>query len=149
LVGFLKRCQAQLHAGDSLPGFRDSQSWYKAWLRQNSLELYLLYVIEFSNAIKFGIRRGYFTDADSKMQTWAKVQLENMTPAQWIKDDSVRRLVEEGPVSDKIAESAATHDVNLVILGAHGYGPVEKHFVGRNTDSVLTKLAEPMLIVKI
>jgi nucleotide-binding universal stress UspA family protein len=112
-------------------------------------ELYLLYVIEFSNAIKFGVRRGYFTDAVSKMQTWAKVQLENMTPAQFIKDESVRRLVEEGPVSDKIAESAATYDVNLVILGAHGYGPVEKHFVGTNTDSVLSKLARPMLIVKI
>jgi nucleotide-binding universal stress UspA family protein len=111
-------------------------------------ELYLLYVIEFSNAIKFGVRRGYFTDAVSKMRTWAKVQLKNMTPAQWIKDESVRRLVEEGPVSDKIAETAATHDVNLVVLGAHGYGPVEKHFVGTNTDSVLTKLARPMLIVK-
>jgi nucleotide-binding universal stress UspA family protein len=112
-------------------------------------ELYLLYVTELSNAVKFGVRRGYFTDAASKIQTWAKVQLENMTPAQSITDDSVRRLVEEGPVSDKIAEIAAAHDVNLVILGAHGYGPVEKHFVGTNTDSVLTKLARPMLIVKI
>lgn len=112
-------------------------------------ELYLLSVIEFSNTIKFGIRRGYFTDAVSKMHNWAKVQLENMTPAEFIKDASVRRVVEEGPVSDKIAESAATHDVNLVILGAHGYGPVEKHFVGTNTDSVLTKLARTMLIVKI
>jgi nucleotide-binding universal stress UspA family protein len=112
-------------------------------------ELYLLYVVEFSSAIRFGVRRGDFTDAVSKVQTWAKVQLENMTPAQWIEDQSVRRLVEEGPVSDKIAESAVTHNVDLVILGAHGYGPVEKHFVGSNTDSVLTKVARPMLIVKI
>jgi nucleotide-binding universal stress UspA family protein len=41
-------------------------------------ELYLLYVIEFSNTVKFAIRQGYFTDAVSKMQTWAKVQFENM-----------------------------------------------------------------------
>jgi nucleotide-binding universal stress UspA family protein len=111
-------------------------------------ELFLLYVIEFSNAVKFGLHQGYFTDAASKLQTWARVQLENLTPPQFIRDDSVHRLVEEGPVSDRIAESAAAHSVDLVILGAHGYGPVEKHFVGRTAASVLNKVARPMLIVK-
>jgi nucleotide-binding universal stress UspA family protein len=112
-------------------------------------ELLLLYVIELSNAIKFGIRQGYFTDAVSKMRTWAKNQLENLTPNQFVKDNSVHWLVEEGPVSDKIAECANAFDVDLVILGAHGYGPVEKHFVGTTTNKVLTKLSRPTLTVKI
>lgn len=90
-------------------------------------ELFLLYVIEFSNSIKFGIRQGYFTDAVSKMRIWAKNQLENLTPYQFVRDKSVHWLVEEGPVSDKIAECAGAYDVDLVILGAHGYGSVEKH----------------------
>ncbi len=111
-------------------------------------ELFLLYVIEFSNTVKFGIHKGYFTDAASKMRTWARIQLENLTPAQFIKDQSVHRLVEEGPVSEKIAESAAAHAADLVILGAHGYGPVEKHFVGTTAASVLNKVARPMLIIK-
>jgi nucleotide-binding universal stress UspA family protein len=106
-------------------------------------------VIEFSNAVKFGVRQGYFTDAVPRMRTWAKNQLKNLTPYQFVNDTSVHWLVEEGPVSDKIAESAAAHDVNLVILGAHGYGPVEKHFVGTTTDKVLTKLPRPILTVKI
>jgi nucleotide-binding universal stress UspA family protein len=112
-------------------------------------ELFLLYVIELSNAITFGIRQGYFTDAVPKMRTWAKNQLENLTPDQFAKDNSVHWLVEEGPVSDKIAECAGAYDVNLVILGAHGYGPVEKYFVGTTTNRVLTKLSQPILIVKI
>jgi nucleotide-binding universal stress UspA family protein len=112
-------------------------------------ELFLLYVIEFSNAIKFGIRQGYFTDAVSKMRTWAKNQLENLTPYQFVKDNSVHWLVEEGPVTDKIAECADAYDVNLVIVGAHGYGPVEKYFVGTTTNRVLTKLSRPILTVKI
>jgi hypothetical protein len=57
----------------------------------------------------------------------------------------VHPLVEEGPVSDKIAECAEAYDVNLVILGAHGYGPVEKHFVGTTTNKVLTKVSRPIL----
>ena len=112
-------------------------------------ELFLLYVVELSNAIKFGIRQGFFTDAGSKMRTWAKHQLENLTPQQFAKDSSVHCLVEEGPVSDKIAECADACDVNLVILGAHGYGPVEKYFVGTTTNKVLTKLSRPILVVKI
>jgi nucleotide-binding universal stress UspA family protein len=112
-------------------------------------ELLLLYVIELSNAIKFGIRQGYLTDAVSKMRPWAQNQLKNLTPDQFVKDNSVRWLVEEGPVSDKITECAGVHNVDLVILGAHGYGPVEKHFVGTTTNKVLTKLSRPTLTVKI
>jgi nucleotide-binding universal stress UspA family protein len=112
-------------------------------------ELFLLYVIELSAAIKFGLRQGYFVDAVSKMRTWAKNQLENLTPYQFVKDNSVHWLVEEGPVSDKITECAEAYDVDLVILGAHGYGPVEKHFVGTTTNKVLTKVSQPILTVKI
>jgi len=112
-------------------------------------ELYLIYVIELTSAVKFGIRQGYFTDATSKMRTWAKHQLENLTPHQYVKDASVHWLVEEGLASDKIAECANAYDVDLVVLGAHGYGPVQKHFVGTTTDKVLTKVSRPLLTVKI
>ena len=112
-------------------------------------ELFLLYVIEFSNAVKFGIRQGRFTDAVSKMRTWANNQLKNLTPDSFVKDRSVHWLVEEGPISNKIAECAGAYDVSLVILGAHGYGPVERHFVGTTTNKVLAKLSLPVLVVKI
>ena len=112
-------------------------------------ELFLLYVIELSAAIKFGLRQGYFVDAVSKMRTWANNQLKNLTPDKFVKDNSVHWLVEEGPVSDKIVECAEAYDVNLVILGAHGYGPVEQHFVGTTVNKVLTKVSQPILTVKI
>jgi nucleotide-binding universal stress UspA family protein len=112
-------------------------------------ELFLLYAIELTSAVKFGIRQGYFTDATSKMRTWAKNQLENLTPHQYVKDAAVHWLVEEGPASDKIAECAEAYDVDLVVMGAHGYGPVQKHFVGTTTDKVLTKVSKPLLTVKI
>ena len=63
-------------------------------------ELFLFYAIELTSAIKFGIRQGYFTDATSKMRTWAKHQLENLTPHQHVKDASVHWLVEEGFASE-------------------------------------------------
>jgi hypothetical protein len=35
-------------------------------------ELFLLYVIQLSAALQFGLRQGYFADAVSKMRTWRK-----------------------------------------------------------------------------
>jgi nucleotide-binding universal stress UspA family protein len=58
-------------------------------------------------------------------------------------------LIEEGHASDKIAEVADAYDVDLVVLGAHGYGPVQKHFVGTTTDKIMTKVSRPLLTVKI
>jgi nucleotide-binding universal stress UspA family protein len=112
-------------------------------------ELFLLYAIELTSAIKFGIRQGYFTDATSKLRKWAENQLENLTPHQYVNDTSVHRLVEEGPASEKILECADAYDVDLLVMGAHGYGPVQKHFVGTTTDKVLAKVSAPLLTVKI
>jgi nucleotide-binding universal stress UspA family protein len=112
-------------------------------------EVFLLHVIELSNTIKFGIRQGYFTDAAAKMRTWAKNQLENLTPHQYITDSSVHRMIDEGSAAEKISEYAENYNVDLVVLGAHGYGPVQKHFVGTTTDRMLMKVSRPMLTVKI
>jgi nucleotide-binding universal stress UspA family protein len=112
-------------------------------------EVFLLHVIELLGGVKSGLGYGYFGDAVSKVQAWAKNQLVNLTPSAFVKDSGVHRLVEEGPVSDKIAECAEAWDVDLVILGAHGYGPVEQHFVGTTTNKALTKVSRPILTVKI
>jgi nucleotide-binding universal stress UspA family protein len=112
-------------------------------------EVFLLHVIELSNTIKFGIRQGYFTDAAARMRTWAKNQLENLTPHQYLTDSSVHRLLDEGSAAEKIVEYAENYDVDLVVLGAHGYGPVQKHFVGTTTDKMLMKVSRPMLTAKI
>jgi nucleotide-binding universal stress UspA family protein len=112
-------------------------------------ELFLLYVIELTSAVKFGIRQGYFTDATSKMRAWAQHQLENLTPHQFVKVPSVHQLVVEGHASEKLAELANAYDVDLVVLGAHGYGPVQKHFVGTTTDKILTKVSKPLMTVRI
>jgi nucleotide-binding universal stress UspA family protein len=145
----LKKISKILVATDFSPYSKTVVDYAFQLKRLIDCEVFLLHVIELSNAIKFGIRQGYFTDAASRLRSWAKKQLENLTPDPFVQDKSVHWLVDEGPISDKIAESADGFDVNLVILGAHGYGPVEKHFVGTTMDKVLTKVTRPVLIVKI
>ena len=112
-------------------------------------DLYLLHAIELTNAIRHGISVDYFTDALSKMHTFAENQLKNLTPHELIGDSSVHYLVEEGRPADMLTQCAETHDIDMVILGAHGYGPVQQYFVGKTIDKVLRNLERPILTVKI
>lgn len=145
----LQRISKILVATDCSPQSKKVVDYAFEMKQMFDCDLFLLYSIELTNAIKFGIRQGYFKDATAKLRTWAKNQLENLTPYQFVKDPSVHWIVEEGPASDKISECAENYDVDMVVLGAHGYGPVQKHFVGTTTDKILTKVQRPILTVKI
>ena len=64
------------------------------------------------------------------MRTYAENQLKNLTPHELIGDSSVHYLIEEGQPTETLTRSAETHDINMVVLGPRGYGPIQKHFVG-------------------
>lgn len=112
-------------------------------------EAYLLYVVELSNAIRFGIRQGHFRDASEKIKTWADNQLENLTPDEFIQDKTVHRIVEEGHAADTISRIADSKDAGLVVMGAHGHGAVGKFFVGSTAEKVLSRLRQPVLTLRI
>lgn len=112
-------------------------------------DLYLLHSIELTRAIRFGISQDSFKDAVSQMRTYAENQLKNLTPHAFINDPSVHYLVEEGSPSQELAKSVEANDVDMVVMGAHGYGPVQKYFVGKTTDKILGSVTRPILTVKI
>jgi nucleotide-binding universal stress UspA family protein len=112
--------------------------------------LTLLHVIELTNTLRFAIQQGHFMDASAKLKDWAENQLKNLTPHQFLNDPSVERLVvTEGYASDRISDIAEQKDADLVVLGAHGYGPVQRHMVGTTADKVLSGLSRPVLTVQV
>jgi nucleotide-binding universal stress UspA family protein len=111
--------------------------------------IYMLYVIETNRAVQFAIRQGHFTDAIDKMREWAKNQLINLTPQEFIRDPKVIRLVEQGSPGETIADVAFEVDADLTILGTHEYGTIHKHLLGTTTDKLLAKSATPVLTVRL
>ena len=111
--------------------------------------IYMLYVIETTRAIEFAVRQGRFVDVMEKMREWAGNQLLNLTPDEFIRDPSVVRLVEAGPADDTIADVALEVGANLTIVGTHEYGVAYKWLIGSTTDRLLTKIASPILAVKV
>jgi nucleotide-binding universal stress UspA family protein len=111
--------------------------------------VYMVYVIETSQAIAWAIRQTHFRDAMNKMKEWAQNQLLNLTPPEFAKDPTVIRLVATGSPSDTIAEVASEVGANLTILGTHEYGSVHKFLLGTTTDRLLTTTSTPILTVKV
>jgi nucleotide-binding universal stress UspA family protein len=113
-------------------------------------ELVILHVVELTKTLKFAITEGHLMDAPERMKDWAEDQLRNLIPDRYLDDRSVRRMViAEGYASDRISDAAESLDVGLVVMGAHGYGPVRRHFVGTTADKVLAGLARPVLTVRV
>jgi len=111
--------------------------------------IYMLYVIETSHAIEWAIRQGHFSHSMEKMREWAKNQLVNLTPDDFVNDPSVIRLVEAGSPGEMIADVAFEVGADLTILGTHEYGTIHKHLIGTTTDKLLTKTSTPVLTVKL
>jgi nucleotide-binding universal stress UspA family protein len=111
--------------------------------------IYMLYVIETSKAIDFGIRQGHLTGSVGKMREWATNQLVNLTPDEFIDDPGVVRIVEIGSPSGRIANVADEIAADLTIVGTHEHGTFHKHFIGTTTDKLLMKTSTPILTVRL
>jgi nucleotide-binding universal stress UspA family protein len=59
--------------------------------------------------------------------------------------DCVALLV-QGPTVDKILDEAAALEVDLVVVGSQGKGPVRRLFVGSTSPRVLRESITPVLL---
>jgi nucleotide-binding universal stress UspA family protein len=117
--------------------------------RMFNATIYLLYVIETSQAVEWAIRQGRFANPMDKMREWAGNQLLNLTPDEFIRDPSVIRLVEAGSPGDTIADVAHNVGADLTILGTREHGLVHTHLIGTTTDQLLARTSTPLLTVKL
>lgn len=60
---------------------------------------------------------------------------------------TIEAVVAEGRPSVEIASYAAAHDVDLIVLGTHGRGPIGKAFLGSVADNVLRQAEIPVMVV--
>lgn len=59
--------------------------------------------------------------------------------------DCHRLLLRDRPVYQAILDAAESQDVDLIVMGTHGLGLVERLFVGSQTQRVLARTQIPVL----
>jgi nucleotide-binding universal stress UspA family protein len=58
-----------------------------------------------------------------------------------------RGITVQGPTVDRIIEQARALNVDVVVIGAHRYGPIRELFVGSIARQVIHRAACPVLLV--
>ncbi len=77
----------------------------------------------------------------------AKVLAERTTATVDALPRVVRRVVSGLPAAREIAQYAAQHQADLVVVGTHGYGPVRRLVLGSVADRVVRMSPCPVLTV--
>jgi len=77
-----------------------------------------------------------------------KLTLEETLEGIDVKDVSVEKKMIQGHPSTVIIEEVVKENIDLVVMGSHGYGPIAGAVLGSVSQRVLRKATCPVLIVK-
>ena len=76
---------------------------------------------------------------------------EELERAIWphISSKATERLVREGPAIETIAHIVSERDIDLLVVGSHGRGLVDRLLLGSATERLLSRLPTSMLVVPV
>ena len=113
------------------------------------LPIHLVYAIKTPTMLHRLLPQGQLESSLDAQRQWADIQARNVIPEEFISDDSVHVRVELGPTSDCILNAAKQIEPTMIVMGAKGYSPVERHFYGTTVDRVLRNASQPVLTLTI
>ena len=61
---------------------------------------------------------------------------------------NVKVVIEDGDVISRISETAVREKNDLIIMGSHGWGGVNKAYIGSTTERLIMHAGSPILVVK-
>jgi nucleotide-binding universal stress UspA family protein len=70
------------------------------------------------------------------------------TAAQLSDLDGVETVVERGRVYETINDYCGTHDIDLIVMGTHGHGGVERYLIGSTAEKVIRTASIPVMTIR-
>jgi nucleotide-binding universal stress UspA family protein len=109
--------------------------------------LHTLHVLPDPLALGWGVDTAYLPQLLDGTQRQVQERLDTLlTPEERAKFDA-QFAVDTGSPATRIVEYANTHDVDLIVMGTHGRGAVERMWVGSVTEGVLHRANCPVVSV--
>jgi nucleotide-binding universal stress UspA family protein len=110
--------------------------------------LHLLHVIGDPVKLGWGIEQAYLPQMLERIEGETRKQLEALASAEDRKAFKVHCTVEVGSPAETILTYAETHGVDLIVMGTHGRGTVERLWLGSVTERVLQHAKCPVVSVR-
>jgi nucleotide-binding universal stress UspA family protein len=84
-------------------------------------------------------------DAAAHLAAWEDAVRREVWPL--IRSEGAQPVLRHGPVVDTIAREAAAWPADLLVVGSHGKGWVDRLLLGTITESLLNRLPTSLLVV--
>lgn len=110
--------------------------------------LHVLHVIPDPLAMGWGVDAAYLPQLLERTERNVREQLEKVLTAEERKKFSARVAVETGSPVPRIVEYAGRNGIDLIVMGTHGRGAVERMWVGSVTQGVLQRASCPVVSVQ-
>jgi nucleotide-binding universal stress UspA family protein len=120
-----------------------STAWRYAELL--SAELRVLHVIEpatFATVAPLSLDQHAF-------EVWSRRELQRLAQLELPRVPPANRVVRRGYADEEIAEEAAGWRADLVVIGSHGRGWVDRLLIGSTTERLLNRLPASLLVVPV
>jgi nucleotide-binding universal stress UspA family protein len=105
------------------------------------------YGISLAHEFDAGVVLAHIAPFDRKLYETAKVRVLELIPPELRESLYFETIVKGGDVQDEILGIVAERDIDLVVMGTHGRGFLERMVLGSVTESMLRKLPVPVLTV--
>jgi nucleotide-binding universal stress UspA family protein len=110
--------------------------------------LHVLHVIADPLAMGWGVDAAYLPQLLERTERNVREQLDKVVTAGDREKLGARVAVETGSPVTKIVEYAGKNGIDLIVMGTHGRGAMERMWVGSVTQGVLQRAACPVVSVQ-
>ncbi|HEY7508742.1 MAG TPA: universal stress protein [Vicinamibacteria bacterium] len=144
------RLQRILVPTDFSESARHALTYGLSFAREYKAELLLLHVVEI-------VPVGYASDlfpapmaaVFQEVAAYARAELAQLAKLAHERGVATRELVAQGKPSAEIVRAARDHDVDVIVLGTHGKGMLDKALFGSTTERVVRRAPCPVLTCRL
>jgi nucleotide-binding universal stress UspA family protein len=84
-----------------------------------------------------------------EFEVWSRREFQRLVELELPRVPSAERIVRRGQADEEIAEEAVSWRADLVVIGSHGRGWVDRALIGSTTERLLNRLPASLLVVPI
>lgn len=133
---------------DFSPAAEAAKSYAAVLAEAFGATLHVLHVVPDPLAMGWGVDAAHLPQMLERVEREARERLESsVTPSDRGKLKT-QVAVETGPPVSRITEYAERHGIDLIVMGTHGRGAVERMWVGSVTEGVLHRARCPVVSLR-
>lgn len=116
--------------------------------RDTNSEIFLVHMLELPTQMADAVSGGADIPEIMLFMKKAHEKLENLLTKDYLEGIKVSEAVKLGRAFEGILKSSSKYDIDLVVMGSHGFSGFQELFIGSTTEKIVRTSESPVLVIK-